>query len=208
MQRSDATSEFQSPLTDHGDDAQLIRRIAARDRDAFECLYKRYSPRLLSFLSRYLGVSCLREEVVNEVMIVIWQRAADFRPTCRPSTWILGIARRKAFEAYSRAGKEQSRAESALPPWPEEENLEEIALQEERICIVGKALNHLPPDQRTTLILAFYHNCSQHEIAARTGYPVSTIKSQMRQGLRRMRFALSGIQGSETPPVSTSYLNR
>ena len=193
-QRLDATRKVQSPIADQDDDAQLIRRIAARDRDAFECLYDRYSPRLISFLNRYLDLASLREEVVNEVMIVIWQRAADFRPTSRPSTWIFGIARRKAFETQTRAVKAQARPESALPPRCEEANLEEIVLREERIYLIGQALTQLPPDQRMTLTLAFYHNCSQQEIAARTGYPVSTIKSQMRQGLRRMKVALDRMR--------------
>ncbi len=206
--RSDASSEVQSSIADQDDDAQLLHRIAARDRDAFECLYDRYAPRLMLFLTRYLGLSSLREEVVNEVMIIIWQRAADFRPTSRPSTWILGMARRKALEAYVRAVKVQARPGSALPLWRDEENLEEITLQEERIYIIGKALKQLPPDQRQTLTLAFYHNCSQQEIAARTGYPVLMIKSQMRKALRRIKVLLDRMQASQSLPTPSNFFSR
>ncbi|ETX07528.1 RNA polymerase sigma factor [Candidatus Entotheonella palauensis] len=180
------------------DDVQLIRRIAAHDRDAFELLYDRYTSRIIAFLNRYLGASERHEDIVNDVMIVVWQRAADFRSTSRPSSWLLGIARRKALTAYHRATKAHAKPISNWANRCAEEAPEDIALAAERLDDIRKALHKLPLDQRTPLILASYHNCSQQEIATRTGYPVSTIKSRMRQGLRRMKVALNDMHALES----------
>lgn len=174
-------------------DIHLINRIAACDRKAFELLYNRYAARIQAFLNRRLGSSELNEDIVNEVMIVIWQQASEFQPTFRFSTWVFGIARRKALEAYRRTSRVPPEPPSTWTNGCEEEDLEDIALEAERLERIQNALNRLPPDQRTALTLAFYYNYSQQEIATRTGYPVSTIKSQLRQGLQRLRIVLEQL---------------
>lgn len=138
------------------DDTQLIRRIMDHDRDAFERFYRRYASRIMAFLTRYLGPSEGHEEVVNDVMIVIWERSSGFRPTSRPSTWLFGIARRKALEAYRRATKIDVQPPALLHNQHESEDLETTTLKKERLDIIRKALKRLPLDQRTALTLAFF----------------------------------------------------
>ena len=192
-QPTDTASRTTLPRGDHFaslTDVHLINRIAARDRNAFECLYYRYAPRIMAFLNRRLGPSELHEDIINEVMLVIWQQASEFQPTLRLSTWLFGIARRKALEAYRRASRVPPKSLTTWTNSYEDEALEDTALEAERLAHIQAALNRLPPAQRTALTLAFYHNCSQQEIATRTGYPVSTIKSQLRQGIKRLKITL------------------
>jgi hypothetical protein len=78
------------------DDLVLIRRITAKDHQAFETLYYRYAPRLGRYLMRLLKKRELVEEVINDVMLVAWQNAACFDPTiAHLSHWLFGIAHKR-----------------------------------------------------------------------------------------------------------------
>jgi RNA polymerase sigma factor (sigma-70 family) len=74
------------------EDLMLMRRVAAGDRQAFEMLYRRYGPRLAGYLTKLLHQRELVEEVLDDVMLVVWQNAARFDPTARFSTWLFGSA--------------------------------------------------------------------------------------------------------------------
>src|SRR5947199_1123365 len=88
--------------SDDQQDLKLIRAIAGRDRQAFEQLYYRHSPRLGRYLMRLLRQREAVEEVLNDVMLVVWQNAARFDPSLsRLSTWLFGIAHNKALKALA-----------------------------------------------------------------------------------------------------------
>ena len=77
----------------------LLRQVAAGDTTAFEQLYYHYAPRLAAFLRRHFGATALVDDVVNEVLFVVWQRAAVFPATACISAWLCGIACNKARRA-------------------------------------------------------------------------------------------------------------
>src|SRR5215471_3569665 len=79
---------------------ELIERVARRDRRAFEELYNLYHRRLARFLTRLTRRYDLAEEIINDTFWVVWRGARDFRGDSQPSTWILGIAYRKARNAF------------------------------------------------------------------------------------------------------------
>src|SRR5690348_14970509 len=84
------------------DERELLERIKAHDMDAFERLYRLYQPRLARFLVNLLKRPQLVEEVLDDVMMVVWQTAASFRGTSKLSTWVFAIAYRKALKARVR----------------------------------------------------------------------------------------------------------
>src|SRR6478672_9149832 len=84
------------------DERELISRVAARDLQAFERLYRMYQPRLTRFLTTLLRRPQLIEEVLDDTMMVVWQSADRFRGSSKPSTWIFAIAYRKAQKAKMR----------------------------------------------------------------------------------------------------------
>ena len=59
-------------LRDRLSNAELVERVATRDREAFEILYKRYAPRVYAYLSSQIRQRELVEETVNDVMMVVW----------------------------------------------------------------------------------------------------------------------------------------
>jgi DNA-directed RNA polymerase specialized sigma24 family protein len=86
-----------------GEESQLLQRIAARDRRALEELYHAYHRRLARFLLRLAPRYDFAEEVINETFWIIWRKAAGFRGASRVSTWIMGIAYRRALRALRAA---------------------------------------------------------------------------------------------------------
>ena len=97
------------PSSPSHDELDLLHRVAAKDRRAFEALYHLYYRRLFGYLLKLTRRAELVEEVLNDVMFAIWKGAASFDGRSRPSTWIFGIAYHKALKALARRPQEQRR---------------------------------------------------------------------------------------------------
>jgi RNA polymerase sigma-70 factor (ECF subfamily) len=185
------TSQAATLHRDH-DESGLLRRVAQRDRAAFEALYAEYLPRLQRFLSRMTWRAELRDELVNDTLWIVWQKAGDFRGASLVSTWIFGIAYRCALKALSRErpsapGSAEDIADGADEP----------GLAEQRDWI-EHGLRLLPRDQRVTLELAYFGGHSCEEIAQVMDCAVGTVKARMfhaRVKLRNLLPALGGADG-------------
>src|SRR4029077_21080493 len=81
-------------------ESDLIARVAQGDRRAFEELYNLYHRRMARFLTRLTHRYDVAEEIINDTFWVVWRKAGEFRGDSQPSTWILGIAYRKARNAF------------------------------------------------------------------------------------------------------------
>ncbi len=90
-------------------DRLLLDRVVAGDRDAFRDLYIAYHRRLARFLTRLTRRYELAEEIINDTMWVVWRRADKFRGDSRVSTWIIGIAYRRALKSLKSRGQRQYR---------------------------------------------------------------------------------------------------
>lgn len=178
-----ADAAWQPSPTLEEDDLILIRRVAAKDRQAFETLYHRYARRLYGYLAKFIRQQEVAEEVLNDVMLVVWQNASRFDNTSRLSTWILGIAHHKAL---ARSSKAPADALPATPEWSDREDPEGVVTRQELGHILTRALDALPPEQRAVVELTFYHGCSYREVAAITGCPVNTVKTRMFHARRRL----------------------
>src|SRR5690606_19382043 len=84
-------------------DAELLGRIRNADRDALHVLYRKYYHPLLRFTYRLTGQLEIAQETINDVMLIVWQDAASFEGRSKVSTWIMGIAYRKALKHAQRA---------------------------------------------------------------------------------------------------------
>ena len=175
---------------------ELIARIAAGDRRAFEELYNLYHRRMARFLTRLTRRYDLAEEVINDTFYVVWRKARDFRGDSQPSTWILGIAYRKARSAFRSAAR---RAEQNLTLESEPLTSETPASEEELRDWLGQALAHLPVEQRLAVELCYELGHSCEEIAAMMNCPVNTVKTRLfhaRAKLQRLLPQLAAPQGA------------
>ena len=133
-------------------EAQLIARIAEGDRRAFEELYNLYHRRMARFLTRLTRRYDVAEEVINDTFWVVWRKAGDFRGDSQPSTWILGIAYRKARSAFRASAR---LAERNLDSTDEPLTTEAPANSEELRDWLGQGLAQLPVEQRMAVELCY-----------------------------------------------------
>ena len=169
-----------APREGHVQDRDLLARVAEGDRVAFEALFHRFRAPLVRFVSRITQRDELIEEIVNDTMVVVWQKAAQFRGDSRPSTWILGIAYRTALKSARAATR---RREQELPEHltlvDERYQPERDVLLREQREAVRAALTRLSPRHRAVIELTFYNELSYREIATIVDCPENTVKTRM-----------------------------
>jgi RNA polymerase sigma-70 factor, ECF subfamily len=157
-------------------EVQLIARIGEGDRKAFEELYNLYHRRMARFLTRLTRRYDLAEEVINDTFWVVWRKAKTFRGESQPSTWILGIAYRKARNAFRASARlSEQNLEAQLEPL----TTDSPASREELRDWLSQALEQLPVEQRLAVELCYELGHSCEEIAAIMSCPVNTVKTRL-----------------------------
>lgn len=172
-------------------DEELLRRIANRDRDAFEAFYEEYAPRIFGFLVKRLRYRHEAEEVLQETFFQVWTQANRYSPDrATPGVWLFLIARSRTVDYLRRTQRAPEKSSPMETPRMEVSQFHEPFDELERLenkNRVHAALSRLSEAQRESLYLAFYHGWTQERIAERQGVPLGTVKSRIRIGLRRLR---------------------
>ena len=166
----------------------LLRRISTGDRDAFRDLYLRYHRRLARFLTRVTRGREDAEEIINDTLWIVWQRAGDFRNASRVSTWIMGIAYRRALKLIRRAATHKRAI--ALELSEVEPNAIDVLEATLDRRMLEKGLATLPIEQRLVLEFTYYLDYSCEEIAEIMECPVNTVKTRMFHARRKLRTLL------------------
>jgi RNA polymerase sigma-70 factor, ECF subfamily len=165
----------------------LLRKIAQRDRMAFQELYLIYHRRLARFLMRITPRHDVAEEIINDTLWIVWRNASEFRGQSTISTWIMGIAYRRALKALrSRRAKEWFIDLVAQLPTTSIDSREEDIDRD----WLANALKELPIEQRSALELAYLYGHSCDEIAVIMNCPVNTVKSRMFQARHKLKSIL------------------
>src|ERR1700737_2847983 len=178
-------------------ESELIAKIAKGDRRAFEELYNLYHRRLARFLTRLTRRYDVAEEVINDTFWIVWKKAGDFRGDSQPSTWILGIAYRRArnaFRSAARTGSSENLDALLAPPTTGEpmraEELRDWLLQ---------ALEQLPVEQRLAVELCYELGYSCEEISVIMACPVNTVKTRLFHARAKLQKLLPVLGGSAPP---------
>jgi RNA polymerase sigma-70 factor (ECF subfamily) len=183
-----------SPSSSAADDLVLLGRVAEGDRDAFRRLYSHYHRRLHRFLMRLTRERQVTEEVINDTMMVVWQHAADFRGASRVSTWILGIAYRRALKTLERTRNASAQdVIVATANAPDGALLDMLSQGTETHDWIDRALTQLSPEHRMVIELAYFLGLSCEEIAEIVGCPLGTVKTRMFYGRERLRQLLVAL---------------
>ena len=176
------------------DEAELVRRVAEKDHRAFDVLYRTYYRRLTRFLEQLTRRPHLTEEALNDTMLVVWKKAHTFDGSSRVSTWILGIAYRKALKAVKRSSDPYD-ADSGVEIRSGTEGPETEAIRSESRAHVGRALAALSVEHRAVVELTYYHGYAYREITGIVGCPVGTVKTRMFHARRKLKVLLSSARG-------------
>ena len=168
-------------LTQRGADASdmaLINAVTDRDQRAMQTLYTRHSVKIFRFISRIVNNPSLAEDLVSEVFLDVWRNAGSFKARSQVTTWLLAIARNKAYSALRRRSDEQIDDEALAAVEDPMEDQETLMDREDRNAIVQKCLAQLSLAHREVLDLVYYHEKSIDEIAEIVGIPASTVKTR------------------------------
>jgi RNA polymerase sigma-70 factor (ECF subfamily) len=175
------------------DPAELLRRIAKQDREAFSSLYAASSGKLFGVIVRILGRQASADEALQDVFVRIWERAGDFDSTKGSAIgWMATIARNRALDEVRRSKKSFTVAfpEGFEPvavtehPLDREERSE--ALRRLMSCLAG-----LEEEKRQIILLAYYKGFTREALAERFNRPVPTIKTWLHRGLAQLKACLS-----------------
>jgi RNA polymerase sigma-70 factor, ECF subfamily len=169
-------------------DEELALQVQQGKREAWTMLIERHYEALLNYLYRMSGQRATADDGAQETFVRVWQRISlytyprPFRP------WLYTIATNLARNTLSSADQRHTQSAAAeadyADPLPQPED---AVLAQDSAQQVLNALNQLPSHQREVVVLFYYHEMPQAEIADVLGIPVGTVKSRLSLGIKRLR---------------------
>ncbi len=186
-----------SRAADRNEDRQLLAAVAAGDREALGTLYDRFATDMLALAQRMLGGPREAEDLVHDVFLEAWHRAAHYdaaRGSVR--TWLMLRVRSRALDRL-RGAKRATWAvldENALHDRASNEDDNRARARDQR-TLQGVLLD-LPGDQRTVLELGYFAGYSCAEIATQLSIPLGTVKSRMSRAIIALRERFEEREGS------------
>ncbi len=183
-------------------DAELVRRIARGDRTALGELFDRHADAALGLAHRILGNRQDAEDLVHDVFLEAWSRAASYDPRrARVRAWLLVRIRSRAIDRLRalEVARRHAMAEAARPDPPQAAHVSPEAASE--AARARGALQALGADQRSVIELAYFEGLTLREVAEREGIPVGTVKSRLGAALAVLRRQLGA--GALASPAAT-----
>lgn len=173
-------------------DTALLLRIASKDAAAFHEFHRLHANLVFATVSQVLNNPHDAEDIMQDVMVMIWQKAHLYEPRKgKPLTWVISMARNRAIDRL-RSKQRRSRLyddfeseNKQVQPEFAESAADHLA-DRERYAVVHRALSQLQPDQREAVQLAFLGGLSQADVARKLRQPLGTVKARIRRGVSRM----------------------
>lgn len=172
--------------------AAALARVAAGDRAALRLVYQDTSAKLFGVCLRILRDRGEAEDVLQDVYLTVWRRAATFDATrASPITWLVAIARNRCIDRLRSTGGTRHApiedAQEVSDPKPDAAAVMENAEQQRRL---RDCLGQLEDRQAAAIRSAFLDGATYEEVAKRDGIPLSTMKSMIRRSLMKLRACL------------------
>lgn len=168
--------------------ACLIAIGSQKDIQSFEILFRHFGPRIRAFMLKRGGNRQQAEELMQETMMMIWNKAALFDPARGSvSSWVYTIARNVRIDAFRKTNRPEfdPNDPAFIPdPIPAADHVVEADQEAERL---RSAIVKLPPEQADLLRLSFYEEIPHSAIAERLNLPLGTVKSRIRLAFSRLR---------------------
>lgn len=177
-------------------DEELISAISLGAEWAIESLYQRYHHYAYSLAYRILHESTGAEDIVQEVFLSVWRKAASYqKQQGSVFGWLQAIVRNRAVDRVRSAAHRdyqwaplQNENEQNLPSG--QRDVWEEAWQQEQGKLVRHVLQQLPLEQRRVIEMAYFEGYTHAEIAEQEHIPLGTVKGRMRLGLQKMKHLL------------------
>ncbi len=183
-------------------DSVLIEHISNGNRDLFRVLVERYQKMVFRTCLGFIHNKDDADDLTQEVFIQAYLSLSTFKGTSSFSTWIYRIAVNASLNKVRKSSKNifLQQFEKLLPgnkhgeisiSLPENENPENLLIQDEHRAWVQKALNSLPENQRTAIVLSKYDDLSQKEIAEIMNTSEGAVEALIQRAKANLREKLS-----------------
>jgi len=180
------------------EEQSLLDRVATGDKNALTQLYLLYHARIFKFVFRLTRSYATADEIVNDTMLVVWDKARSFRGESKVSTWIFGIAYKQTMRRVTRKQLQTSPLTDLDDSGHDHDTTMEIE------DWVRQGLHSLPAAQRLTIVLVFYLGLTYEETAKVTECPVNTVKTRMFHARRKLKDYLSALADPQTSTGETN----
>jgi RNA polymerase sigma factor (sigma-70 family) len=172
-------------------DAEVGRLFAAGDERALAWAYERWGGLVHGIATRALGSATDAEDVTQQVFVSAWTGRAGYRPEAAPiAAWLVGITRHRVADAFARRKRDERERQAVAAHADPEGGGERFERSAEDRMVLLDELARIGEPQRGIMELAFFHDLTHEQIAARTGLPLGTVKSHIRRTLVRLRSRL------------------
>jgi RNA polymerase sigma-70 factor (ECF subfamily) len=169
----------------------VIARARHGDPEAFRLIFERYARPILSFIYDLIGRSELAEDLTQETFVRAYRGLHALRDEARLSTWLFGIARNVAREAFRSRPKNDRRVEM------DDDQVTQLKdgkllpdgqlLNRELNGVIHEALGKLDEDKRVVFALKVFQQRSYEEIAEITGFSIPKLKTDLHRAKAEMR---------------------
>jgi len=168
---------------------QILLAVAEGENAAMHRLYVRTSRELYSLCFSFIQNREASEDVVHEVYLKVWNRAASYDHTKgTPMAWLTRIARNSAIDWIRTQKRRQTTGDDRLIfVVDQSETAEEMLIREEQSDIVRQQVENLASADANLIRSAYLRGMTYSEVANETGLPLGTVKTRIRRGLRIMR---------------------
>jgi RNA polymerase sigma-70 factor (ECF subfamily) len=171
-------------------DADLLVRVAGRDRSAFEELYQRYVRSIYGLALRRLRDRQRAEDAVQETFTAVWRAASSFKPERGPAApWLYAVARNAIVDRQRARLEPAAEVPEIVSTEPGPADRAETSFVAWR---VHRALEELAPKEREVVELAYWSGLSQTEVAEYLHIPLGTVKTRTRSALAHLADLLEG----------------
>jgi RNA polymerase sigma-70 factor (ECF subfamily) len=199
-------------------DAALFDRLRAGDGTALEPLMERFASRVYRVAHGVTGNASDAEEVVQDVFLTLFRKAASFEGRAAVGTWLYRIAVNTALNKrrgkrsqveepledhlprYTADGHREGDRSFLLADWSQMPD--EVLLSQEGRGIVRAAVECLPAHYRVVLVLRDVEELSSEEVAEIVGDSVASVKSRLHRARMALREQLTRTYASEHPPAA------
>jgi RNA polymerase sigma-70 factor (ECF subfamily) len=186
-----ATSS-QSPSETTERIAELIHRVAQKDRQAFALLYQATAPKLLGTVLRILRDRGWADDVIQDSYLKIWQKAKQFQDgKSSPITWLVSIARNGAIDELRKHPAGRTMTSDELDDMPGRQSSAQEQLEDQRAANqLNYCIDQLEKDRQDMVRLAYLNGWSREDLASQFEQPVNTVKTWLHRALKQIKRCL------------------
>ncbi len=174
----------------------VMKEIQRGDKAAYLSFFQYYSPRLRYYVNKHVHDEQIAQEVVQETMTRVWQKAAQFDPDkSSPSTWVYTIARNLCFDLLRKHGGKECRLDAeSIYQYDHADKSDSVELYAPEHAMMQSRvkawLNLLPSSQKEIVSAVYLQDLTQMQVAEQLNLPLGTVKSRLRLAIEKLRASM------------------